>query len=119
MGWLDPMMVGVGSDVLVRLCVAAAMAGAMALTVILLMLPAWEAYARPADPLAFGASFPWCDACRSWHHPRNQTCRRLVGHPVDPLDPAAWCVAAERVGAPPWAGARDDDPEDPELVLFV
>lgn len=18
---------------------------------------------------------PWCDACRSWHHPKNQSCR--------------------------------------------
>ena len=23
-------------------------------------------------------SFPWCDACESWHHPRNPTCRRLA-----------------------------------------
>lgn len=22
-----------------------------------------------------GLAWPWCDACHSWHHPHNPTCR--------------------------------------------
>lgn len=22
-------------------------------------------------------SWPWCEACNSWHHPRNPTCKKL------------------------------------------
>lgn len=22
--------------------------------------------------------WPWCEACQSWHHPENPTCRKLI-----------------------------------------
>jgi hypothetical protein len=26
-----------------------------------------------------GVSFPWCEACRSYHHPKNPTCKAVSG----------------------------------------
>lgn len=38
----------------------------------------WEfAYGEPgAKPTSTEPAFPWCDACRSYHHPDNPTCRK-------------------------------------------
>lgn len=38
-------------------------------------------------------TLPWCDACQSYHHPANPTCRRATGQP--PLRPRAKEVGCE------------------------